>query len=153
MEFDRGRDYNLGTDGGLVIEAKQKALAAVSAAQDKKGFGATIIDLEGQCSYTDYLVIVSASNERQAAAIAEGITDALREEHGVRPLFREGQGGWLLLDYGDVIVHVFLDDTRAFYDLDRLWPDAKRVQVPAAAASALPEQPPAPTAYARRRSR
>ncbi len=111
------------------IDAKEKALAAAHAAQEKKGQNLTIIDLEGRSSYTDFLVIVTAYSERQTAAIADGIADHLRELR-LRPLAREGQGSWILLDYGDVVVHVFHEDTRAFYDLDRLWSSARRVPVP-----------------------
>jgi ribosome-associated protein len=114
-----------------------------------------VINLEGQCSYTDYLVIVSANNERQTAAIAEAISEDLKDKYGLRPMFREGQGGWLLLDYGDVVVHVFVEDTRAHYDLDRLWPEAPRVQVPAAQDDdALPQaEPVRMPAFAMRRRR
>jgi ribosome-associated protein len=133
---------------GQAIEAKEKALAAAIAAQDKKGHGITVIDLEGECSYTDFLVIVSANSERQTAAIADAIAEKLREEIGVRPLYREGTGGWVLLDYGEVIVHVFVEDTRAYYDLDRLWPKAPRIAVPAS--SGAIETAPAPAIAARR---
>jgi ribosome-associated protein len=115
--------------GGRIIDAKEKALAAALAAQEKKGQNPTIIDLEGKSSYTDFIVIVTAYSERQTAAIADGIVESLREQR-LRPLAREGQGSWILLDYGDVVVHVFHEDTRAFYDLDRLWASAKRVTVP-----------------------
>jgi ribosome-associated protein len=114
----------------LIIESKEKALAAVAAAQEKKGHNLTVIDLEGECTYTDYLVIVSAGSERQTLAIAEAISDLLREKHGIRPLDLEGENSWVLLDYGDVIVHVFIDDARAYYDLDRLWSKSPRVPVP-----------------------
>jgi ribosome-associated protein len=128
----------------------------VSAAQEKKGHNLTVINLEGQCSYTDYLVIISANNERQTSAIAEAISDNLKTTHGLRPMFREGQGGWILLDYGDVVVHVFVEDARAHYDLDRLWPEAPRVQVPSAGdepeevAAAVPARMPAFAARRRR---
>jgi ribosome-associated protein len=89
-----------------------------------------VIDLEGECSYADYLVIVSANNERQTSAIADAISENLRQADGVKPLYREGQGGWVLLDYGDIIVHVFIDDARAFYDLDRLWSKSPRLPIP-----------------------
>ena len=113
-----------------------------------------VIDLEGECSYTDFLVIISANNERQTAAIAEGIAESLREKHGIRPLFREGEAGWLLLDFGDVICHVFVEDMRQYYDLDRLWPKAPRVVVPASThASMEAEVEPLPTVYAVRRGR
>jgi ribosome-associated protein len=112
-----------------IIEAKQKALAAARAAQDIKGQNLTIIDLSGVCSYTDYLVIVTAYSDRQTHAIGDGVVDDLKKA-GIRPLAREGQGSWILIDFGDVIVHVFHEDARAFYDLDKLWSDAPRLPVP-----------------------
>jgi ribosome-associated protein len=141
--------------GGLIIESKEKALAAVVAAQEKKGHNLTVIDLEGECSYADYLVIISATNERQTAAIAEAISESLQEEHGTKPLYREGQGGWVLLDYGDVIVHVFIDDARAFYDLDRLWSKSPRLPIPLPAREPVQEvverERPQRAMFARRR--
>ncbi len=92
-----------------------------------------MIDLESECSYADYLVVVSANSERQTAGIADAITETLRTGVGIKPQYREGQKGWILLDYGDVIVHVFVEDTRAYYDIDRLWPTSPRVPVPASA--------------------
>ena len=63
-------------------------------------------------------------------AIADSVAEDLRDRHGERPLAREGQGPWILIDYGDVVVHVFHEDSRAFYDLDKLWGSAPRVPVP-----------------------
>lgn len=107
------------------------ALEAARAAQDKKGQNLTIINLEGRSSYTDMLVIATAYSERQTEAIADSIHGILKSEHGLQPLHREGQGPWILLDYGDIVVHVFHEDARAFYALDQLWADAPRVEVPA----------------------
>jgi ribosome-associated protein len=83
------------------------------------------------------LVIVTAWSERQTAAIADAIVEDLRDWLRVRPLQREGIGPWILLDYGDVVVHVFHEDTRAFYELDKIWADAPRVPVPPPAAMAM----------------
>lgn len=114
-----------------IIDGKEKALLAATAAQSKKGQNLTIINLDGESSYTDYLVIVTAYSERQTRAIADAVAEAMREEVGERPISREGDATWILLDFGDVVVHVFHEDTRAFYDLDRLWAKAPRVPVPA----------------------
>ncbi len=113
-----------------LITGKEKALAAATAAQDRKGQSLTIIQTEGNCSYTDFLVIVTAYSDRQTSAIADGVVDDLKRGHGERPLAREGQGSWTLLDYGDVIVHVFHEDVRTHYNLDQLWRDAPRIPVP-----------------------
>merc|ERR1711916_53269 len=104
--------------------AKTMALDAARAAQDIKGQNLTIIDLSDQASYTDMLVIATAYSDRQTRAIADSVEDALREEHSTRPVHREGLGAWILLDYGDIVVHVFHEDARAFYALDQLWSDA-----------------------------
>ncbi|MEL6184270.1 MAG: ribosome silencing factor [Myxococcota bacterium] len=115
----------------IEIDPKMMALDAARAAQDKKGQNLTIIDLQGHSSYTDMLVIATAYSDRQTRAIAEAVQDVLRNERGIRPVHSEGQGPWILLDYGDIVVHVFHEDARAFYALDQLWADAPRVEVPA----------------------
>lgn len=78
-------------------------------------------------------MIVSATSERQAGAIGEGIAEAVKKVSGSRGKISDSSGGWSLLDFGDVVVHVFTEDARAFYDLDKLWSDAVRVPVPAIA--------------------
>ncbi|MCB9654948.1 MAG: ribosome silencing factor [Deltaproteobacteria bacterium] len=99
-------------------------------AQDKKGQNVTIIGVEGRSSYTDYLVIATAYSDRQTRAIANAIEDDLRDKRGLTLIGREGRTGWIILDYGDIVVHVFHEDTRAHYDLDRMWATAPRVRVP-----------------------
>jgi len=117
--------------GGAIIKARDKALNAAVAAQERKGQNLTIIDLEGRSDYADYIVIVSTYSERQGKAVADAVVRALKEQHGEAPVAREGQGVWVLVDYGDVVVHVFHEDARAYYDLDKIWADAPRVRVPA----------------------
>jgi ribosome-associated protein len=84
-------------------------------------------------SFTDYFVIVSATNVRQVQAIADEVQEQLRKESGARPARVEGykSAEWVLLDYGDFIFHVFEEKSRRFYDLERLWRDAARVSLPA----------------------
>lgn len=89
-----------------------------------------MIDLEAENSYTDLVVIATTYNERQTRAVADGIQSHLRNNHQVRSIGREDAPGWVLLDYGDVVVHVFHEDTRAIYNLDELWKDAPRLPVP-----------------------
>ena len=131
------------------LSPTSKALLAAEAAQDKKAFNPTIIDVDGRCSYADVILIASAANDRQTVAIADNIQDTLKREHGLRVHHREGSGGWVLLDFGDLLVHVFQEDSRAYYDIDQLWADAPRVRVPA---PSRPETPDAgPSALARRK--
>lgn len=101
---------------------------ATAAALDRKGLDAKVLYLAPVSDFTDYFLLVSGSNPRQVQAIADAVDEALRRE-GVRPLHIEGQRSaqWLLLDYGDFLVHVFDQDRRDFYALDRLWADAKDV--------------------------
>jgi ribosome-associated protein len=89
-----------------------------------------VLDLQGLSSIADFFLVCSARSAPQADTIAEAVRGALRAE-GIRPRHNEGsaQSGWLLLDYGDVVVHVFLEETRKFYALERLWGDAPLVSV------------------------
>lgn len=107
------------------------ALAVAQAALEMKASNVEIIDLVGKADYTDYLVLMSGSSDRHVRALADEIQDHLRQLR-VKPLSVEGinAGTWILIDYGDVVVHVFLESTRSVYDLDGLWLDAARVPVP-----------------------
>lgn len=92
---------------------------------DKKALDLKVLYLGAISDFTDYFVIASGSSERQVQAIADGVEERLREI-GLRPLSSEGQsrGQWVLLDYGAFLVHVFTEERRAFYGLERLWSDA-----------------------------
>lgn len=102
---------------------------AVAAALDKKAYDVDVLGVGKLTSIADYFVLTSASNERQAQAIADNVLDKLKEEMGVKPLLVEGTapGRWILLDFGDFIVHIFTEDARRFYGLERLWGDAPNV--------------------------
>ena len=104
---------------------------AVRAASDKKAVNSLVLDLEKVADFTSYFLITSGTNPRQVQAIADGIEEQLRK-NGTRPLRIEGYNSaeWILLDYGDLIVHVFDQKQREFYDLERLWRDARRVPLP-----------------------
>jgi ribosome-associated protein len=104
---------------------------AVRAAADKKARDLVVLDVGEFLSITDYFVICSGGSDRQVRTIADEIEVKLKEA-GVRPLRTEGavEGGWLLLDYGVFIVHVFTDEMRAYYELERLWKDAPRPDLP-----------------------
>ena len=99
---------------------------AVAAALDKKAFDLNVLSVGELTSIADFFILASASNERQAAAIADAVQETLREKMKVKPLLVEGAtpGRWVLLDYGDFIFHIFTEDTRRFYGLERLWGDA-----------------------------
>lgn len=106
------------------------ALKVLDAALDKKGIEPVLLDVSGLCGYTDYLFIISGRSDRQVDAITDGVREALAKL-GVRPLGVEGVGSgqWALLDFGDVVVHVFHHPVREHYDLEGLWIDAKRVEI------------------------
>ena len=112
-------------------EASRKtALAVAAAALDNKALNVDIIDVRGKVDYADYVVIMSGTSDRHVAALARNVQESLHAQ-GQRCLGIEGlpQASWLLMDFGDVIVHVFHKDTRGYYDLERLWIDAARVAV------------------------
>ncbi|HEY4015903.1 MAG TPA: ribosome silencing factor [Polyangiaceae bacterium] len=111
--------------------ARERATAIAVAALDKKAVGVEILDVAGKVDYADFLVIMTGRSDRHTQALAQGIEEALKRK-GVRPLAVEGlhHGSWVLMDFGDVVVHVFLDEARQLYDLDGLWLDAQRLPVP-----------------------
>ncbi|GAC1317474.1 MAG: ribosome silencing factor [Acidimicrobiales bacterium] len=102
---------------------------AAQAASAKKGEDIVILDVGGVLAITDAFVIVSASNDRLVRSLAEEVEQQIKDAGGPAPLRIEGrrEGQWVLMDYGDFVVHVFLDETRRFYDLERLWQDAPKV--------------------------
>ncbi len=105
----------------------------VRAAESKKALRIQVLDLREISSFTDYFVICSGTNIRQIQAISDEVELQLKRE-GQRPLGIEGyeRAEWILIDYGDFIVHIFSEAARAFYDLERLWRHAKLLAVPAA---------------------
>ncbi len=114
-----------------------RARVAVEAAAEKKGVDLAILDVGDVLSIIDLFVLVSASNARQVRTIVDEVERALTGHDGSKPISVEGlaDASWVLLDYGDVVVHVFLDATRSYYDLDRLWGDVPRLDVPATQAA------------------
>lgn len=113
-------------------EQEDIVVLAARAASEKKAAEIVALDLKGIASFTDHFLICSGSNPRQVQAIADSVEQALKQ-HGRRPMHIEGYSAaeWILLDYGDLVVHVFNGTARRFYDLERLWRDAKRVALPA----------------------
>ena len=108
-----------------------KALACARAAIDKKAEHVKILDLSGISGFTDYFVICSGMSDRQVQAISEGVEQEM-DTIGREILSTEGraEGRWILMDLGDVVVHVFLDALREYYDLENLWVDAPRIKIP-----------------------
>lgn len=104
--------------------------------------------MAGDCSYCDAILIVSATSERQANAIARAIRETVRPNK--KAALSDGSAGWALIDFGDVVVHVFTDEVRAYYDLDQLFKNARRVPIEGPAPSAAKS---GPSALAQRRGR
>ncbi len=103
---------------------------ATRAALDKKAEDVVVLDLRAAADFTDFFVLASGTNQRQLVAIADAVVETLRAESR-RPSHVEGypRGEWILLDYGSFVVHVFTPRTRRFYDLERLWGGARRLEV------------------------
>lgn len=103
---------------------------AVRAAQDHKALELNLLNLAGVCSFTDYFLLCSATSTRHAQAICDAICEKLKTG-GVRPTHVEGysQAEWILVDYLDFVVHIFSQRARQFYDLERLWKAAEKIQI------------------------
>lgn len=116
--------------------ARVRAEVAAEAAVAKKGTDVAILEVGEILGIIELFVLVSASNVRQVKTVVDEVEKAVKESDGGSPRSIEGLGdaSWVLMDYGDVVVHVFLDETRAYYDLDRLWADVPRTDVDVAVA-------------------
>lgn len=106
------------------------AMAALDVALDKKAVEPVLLDVGDLCSYADFLLVLSARSDRQVGAVVDAVSQAMKKR-GEQALGVEGEAGgqWSLLDYGDVVVHVFHHPRREFYDLESLWSDAPRVEL------------------------
>lgn len=106
---------------------------AIHCADEKKAVNMIALDLREIASFTEFFVIASGMNPRQVQAIADEINEQLKKQLRRKPVRIEGYAGaeWVLLDYGDFIIHLFEKEARDFYDLERLWRDARRVEIPA----------------------
>jgi ribosome-associated protein len=115
--------------------APEPVVATVAAGRARKAVDVKVLDVREVASFSEYFVLMSGTSSRQVQAIADAVVERLKLD-GRRALHREGyaQGEWVLLDYGDFVVHVFSPQKREFYDLERLWRDAEEVEVPEAAA-------------------
>ena len=113
-------------------ELDEEVKLALTCAAEKKAFDLRALDLREIASFTEFFIIASAANQRQVQAITDEIEEQLKKQLGSRPVRTEGYAAaeWVLMDYGDFIVHIFEQKAREFYDLERLWRDAKRVELP-----------------------
>jgi ribosome-associated protein len=115
-----------------VEELDERILTALSAASEKKALEIVVLDLREIATFTDYFLITSGANERQVQAISDEVVEKLKKS-GTPAARVEGYrtAEWILMDYGDFVVHVFADKARKFYDLERLWREGRRVELPA----------------------
>jgi ribosome-associated protein len=124
------------------LSPEEIAILAIGAGIERKAFAPVLLDLRGQNAFTDYFAILSASNSRQVAAVAEGIKRYCRENLGLRPTSVDGMEtlNWVLLDFGFLFIHVFQSETRAVYQLEEMWSKASVVPVDEASYIALRER-------------
>lgn len=115
-------------------QSRKVALLAAQGGLEKKATQVEIIDVTGKVDYADFLVLMTGQSDRNVAAIAGSVEDLLAK-NGVKAMSVEGlpTANWVLIDFVDVVVHVFQQDSRAVYDLDGLWMDARRIAAPAVA--------------------
>jgi ribosome-associated protein len=108
------------------LAGAEMAAAIAEYAADKKAIDVVELDLRGIIGYADYFVVCTGNTDRQAKAIHDGIHEGMKKRHGILPRRVEGlpQAQWILMDYLDVVVHVFTPETRAFYRLEQLWGEA-----------------------------
>jgi len=120
------RRTSISADREQSLEEQALARRIVEIASDKQASDIVLLDIRPVATVADYFVVMSTASERQLTAVVRDIEDALREEADLRPLRIEGRAasGWVLIDYGDVIVHVFSAEQRAFYRLEELWATA-----------------------------
>lgn len=122
-----------GTPSLPALTSEQVAEFAARVGLDRKAEDVVVLDVRELSTYADFLVLMTAESDRQVAAVADAVDTQLRKA-GHRPIGVEGMssGNWVLIDLGDVVVHVFLNEARSFYDLDGLWADARRRPMDAA---------------------
>jgi len=114
----------------MTTDSKAKSLLCLRAAIEKKAQAPVLLELKGISSFTDYFLLCSGKSDRQVQAIAQAIEETLKKR-GIRPLGQEGTlgGKWILMDFEDVVVHIFLEPVRKFYDLEGLWMEAPRIDL------------------------
>jgi ribosome-associated protein len=112
-------------------DSQALALHCVNACLTKKAQDLTILDVRNLSSFTDYFILCTGQSDRQVQAVCSAVQEYLKER-GIRPLGIEGErhGRWILMDYGDVVIHIFYETVRELYDLERLWSEAPHRKVP-----------------------
>jgi ribosome-associated protein len=117
----------------LTLSPREKAFLFARVLLERKALDLVVLEVKNLSSFTDYFLICSGRSDRQVQALASHLEEKLGGE-GIHPLGVEGkrEGRWILMDYGEVIVHVFYQPVREFYDLERLWSEAPRVETPPA---------------------
>lgn len=113
------------------LDSRKRALLCINASLEKKAKDLVILNVKEISAFADYFIICSGTSDRQVRAIAEAIQEKLKLAE-ILPLGIEGgtAGQWVLMDYDDVVIHIFLDPVRTFYDLERLWSEAPRMDIP-----------------------
>lgn len=135
--------------GGTPLELEELTQCAVDAILERKGLDVVIFDVRGRSSYADFLIVASGTSDRHVQAIAENV-DTVLGRKGNRCMGREGfrEGQWALVDFGSVVVHVFHQFTRQVFDLESMWKDAPRTDIPNPDGFVTPELPEPPPQWA-----
>lgn len=113
-----------------VINSEDRAVKSAALALDKKAFNVKILDIRKVSTIADYLVLATGTSDKQVVAIADSVRTGLKKYGKALDIEGAKEGKWVVIDYGDVIVHVFIEDMRAYYNLDELWSNAEEVEVP-----------------------
>lgn len=113
------------------ISTDDRAMQCAALALDKKAFDVKVLDIRGLSTIADYLVIATGTSDKQVIAIADSVRTGLKKYGKAIDMEGAKEGKWVVIDYGDVIVHVFLEEMRLYYNLDELWSAAREVEIPA----------------------
>lgn len=113
-----------------VISSEDRAVNSAALALDKKAFNVKVLDIRKISTIADYLVLATGTSDKQVIAIADSVKSGLKKYGKAIDIEGAREGKWVVIDYGDVIVHVFLEEMRAYYDLDELWSNAEKVAIP-----------------------
>jgi ribosome-associated protein len=114
----------------ITLSSQERAIKCAALALDKKALDVKILEIRRISSIADYLVLASGQSDKQAQAIADSVKQGLKKFGKALDIEGLKEGNWVVIDYGDVIVHVFKEDIRRYYDLDTLWSEAPLVEIP-----------------------